>query len=153
MSTRVIVFFATGTTLLMVVIGTGLWLGQPPPPVPGIVSEGPDVDPESPPAEDARDPAITLPGEGRTEDIVQPSPVSSDIVVEPPTTIADNPPEAATVKVRKVMVRAGPDTRYHVLAKARKGQILKVSARLKGWCFVLLPSGLRGWIRCDLLEN
>jgi hypothetical protein len=153
LSSRVVVFLAMGTILLAGVIGAGLWLGQPPPPLSSGAPEVGETEPEPLPQDVARPPAVSPPGEGETEHVTQPPPVPPDILVEPPTTASDNPAEAATVRARKVRVRAGPDTRYHAIANARKGQVLKISARLKGWCFVLLPSGLRGWIRCDLLEE
>ena len=149
MSFRALIHLILGAALLIVVVVAGLWLGPSLPEAPRPPEESAakkkswELQPE----------VVVEPEIPSAPDVTEASAFAQDILVEPPTTPEDNPLEAARVKKRKVRVRAGPDVRYHVLAHAREGQVLKITTRLKGWCFVLLPTGLRGWIRCDLLDD
>lgn len=50
-------------------------------------------------------------------------------------------------------VRSKPNGKSKVMAKLKKGQIVQQIDQLENWYNIILPSGEKGWIHKDLVEN
>ncbi len=55
-------------------------------------------------------------------------------------------PRMASVKGKRVKLRAGPGERYNVLGKVRKGTVLRIYEQVDGWYRIAPSEGSYGWI-------
>jgi SH3 domain protein len=57
------------------------------------------------------------------------------------------------VTANRLNVRAGPGSQYHILAKIKKGQEVKIISESGDWYKIISPSQASGWIHEDYLKK